>query len=436
MRIGSHHERRVESVGPRFDELYRPRLGRDSNHHHLGVCLHESPKRLERCLAHHVEGCEHKKQHRTPAEITELQPASVRQTEPEFQACPLPLQRRRLGIVRRLVRTTSAQRQCNADRADAVSKGTPGGHCSWVDNIARTSNEMDSVGQRLEALLQDCDSAQRRRRDPVDFIHQYEEPGDQEIAGLVASSLAFGNAVTARCSIERVLSALGEHPATTIVEAEHDEILDRLRGFVHRIYRDEHLAVMLSRAAALVRAQGSLARAFIRLYKAAGGDFRESLARFADALRGDARTRNLRHLVSDPRAGSACKRLLLYARWMIRPADGVDLGLWPVAPSKLIIPVDTHIHRISRNLGLTQRRTATWATAEEITTALRRYDPDDPVKYDFALCHLGVSRECPSRPNPAKCERCVLQDVCSVWTRGQETSKAAGSAQEARELRL
>jgi len=295
---------------------------------------------------------------------------------------------------------------------------------------------MDSIGERLEVLLRDCDSARRRRQDPVDFIHHYDDPVDQEITGLIASSLAFGNAVAARRSIERVLSALGESPATTIVEANRDEVFERLRGFVHRIYRDEHLAVMLSRAAALVRAHGSLGQAFVAFYQAARGDFRESMARFADALRGDAQTRNLRHLVSDPRAGSACKRLLLYARWMVRPADGVDLGLWPIAPSKLVMPVDTHIHRISRNLGLTRRRTATWTTAEEITTALRRYDPVDPVKYDFALCHLGVSRDCPSRPDPTKCERCFLKDVCRIWPRGPEASKDVMSAQEARELRL
>ncbi len=295
---------------------------------------------------------------------------------------------------------------------------------------------MDSIGERLEALLHDYDSARRRQQDPVDFVHHYHDPVDQEIAGLVASSLAFGNALAARRSVERVLSALGESPAATVVEANHDEILERLRGFVHRIYRDEHLAVMLSRAAALVRVHGSLGGAFAGFYRAADRNFRESMARFADALRGDAQTRNLRHLVSDPRAGSACKRLLLYARWMIRPADGVDLGLWPIAPSKLVMPVDTHIHRISRNLGLTDRRTATWATAEEITAALRRYDPDDPVKYDFALCHLGVSRECPSRPDPAKCERCVLQEVCSVWTRDSKLSKEATSAQEPSKLRL
>jgi endonuclease III len=118
---------------------------------------------------------------------------------------------------------------------------------------------------------------------------------------------------------------------------------------------------------------------------------------------------------------------------MVRPADGVDLGLWPIAPSELVIPVDTHIHRISRNLGLTKRRTATWATAEEITAALRKFDPEDPVKYDFALCHLGVSRECPSRPDRAKCQQCVLQDVCSVWTTGRREKT---SAKKPGELRL
>jgi uncharacterized protein (TIGR02757 family) len=176
---------------------------------------------------------------------------------------------------------------------------------------------------------------------------------------------------------------------------------------------------VLWRAGGLLREHETLGNAFTQFHEASGGDFREGLARFADALRGDTTSRSLRHLVSDPRAGSACKRLVLYARWMVRPADGVDLGLWPIAPSELVIPVDTHIHRISRNLGLTHRRTASWATAEEITAALRQFDPEDPVKYDFALCHLGVSRECPSRPDPAKCERCVLQSVCSVWKPGR-----------------
>jgi len=286
---------------------------------------------------------------------------------------------------------------------------------------SKNPSEVNGIRERLDSLLAACDAKSIRGRDPVDFVHRYDDPRDQEIVGLIASSLAFGNVVAAGRSIDRVLTALGPDPAATVMEADHGELRRRFRGFVHRIYTGEHLASVLRRAGDLCRAHGTLGNAFVRFHRASDGDFREGLARFADALRGDSASRSLRHLVSDPRAGSACKRLVLYARWMVRPADGVDLGLWAIAPSKLVIPVDTHIHRISRNLGLTDRRTASWATAEEITAALREFDPDDPVKYDFALCHLGVSRECPSRPNTAKCERCVLQDVCNVWANGRGT---------------
>ncbi|MGB8329488.1 MAG: TIGR02757 family protein [Polyangiales bacterium] len=288
---------------------------------------------------------------------------------------------------------------------------------------------MDGIRQRLDALLAGCDAESTRRRDPVDCVHRYDEPGDQEVVGLIASSLAFGNAVAARRSIDRALAALGPEPAATVMDAGHAELCSRLQGFVHRIYRAEHLASVLWRAGELRRRHETLGNAFAHYHRASAGNFREALARFADAIRGDSASRSLRHLVSDPRAGSACKRLVLYARWMIRPADGVDLGLWPIAPSKLLIPVDTHIHRISRNLGLTNRRTASWAAAEEITAALRKFDPDDPVKYDFALCHLGVSRECPSRPVTAKCERCVLKDVCSVWANTRREPSRVVSAE-------
>ncbi len=291
---------------------------------------------------------------------------------------------------------------------------------------------MNGIRERLDALLASSDSAARRARDPVDYVHRYEDDRDREVAGLVGSALAFGNATAARQSIERALALLGPSPARTVATVEGPGLERRLTGFVHRIYRGEHLASVLARAGLLLREHGSIGNAFAAHHRATDGDFRESLARLADELRGGATDRATRHLISDPRAGSACKRLVLYARWMIRPADGVDLGLWPVPPSQLVIPVDTHVHRISRNLGLTRRRTASWATAEEITAELRKLDPADPVKYDFALCHLGVSRECPSRPDRDKCARCVLQDVCSVWT----GSRRRASAKKASELRL
>ena len=124
----------------------------------------------------------------------------------------------------------------------------------------------------------------------------------------------------------------------------------------------------------------------------------------------------LRFLLSSPEAGSACKRMLLYLRWMIRPADGLDTGLWAdgIPASKLLIPLDTHTFRISRYLGLTARRAGDWKAAVEVTEALKRFDPADPVRYDFALCRLGILDLCPARRDERKCRPCDLYDVCRL----------------------
>lgn len=292
--------------------------------------------------------------------------------------------------------------------------------------------EPADLASRLDALLADTDRAGRREADPVGFVHRYEHSDDREVVGLVAATLAFGQVKTIRTSIAKVLEVLGPRPALALAELDEAALARRLRGFVHRVYRGEHVARMLARAHALRVREGSLGRAFAQELDATGGDLREALARFADALRGPDPSRGLRHLVPDPRSGSATKRLLLYLRWMIRPADGVDLGLWPVPPRLLVIPVDTHVHRIARNLGLTKRNDASWRTAEEITERLRRLDPEDPVKYDFALCHLGVSRECPSRRDPVRCSGCVLRDVCLAYRgRAPKGPRSAGKARAA-----
>jgi endonuclease III len=110
---------------------------------------------------------------------------------------------------------------------------------------------------------------------------------------------------------------------------------------------------------------------------------------------------------------------------MVRPADGVDLGLWDVPTSALLVPVDVHIHKLGRNLGFTRRKTTSWKTTEEITAALRRFDPADPVKYDFALCHLGMLRRCPSRRQAARCLGCAVKPVCRHWESAAATSGAS-----------
>ena len=125
-------------------------------------------------------------------------------------------------------------------------------------------------------------------------------------------------------------------------------------------------------------------------------------------------SRGYRHLFPLPSTGGPCKRLHLFLRWMVRRAPP-DFGLWPeVSPAKLLMPVDTHIENMCRAVGLTSRKSRNWRMAVEITDRLRRLDADDPVKYDFALCHLGIAGDCPRKRDPVKCVQCPIQAICRL----------------------
>ena len=269
--------------------------------------------------------------------------------------------------------------------------------------------------QHLDALVLGTDARARLDADPLGLVRQL-APAEREVGGLIAATLAFGNVVAIRRSITRVFDALDGAPAHAADTLDERVLSRRLAGFVHRVYRGEHVATMLAGAGRLRAEHGSLGAALAsRIETPTTEGLVDALARWSAVLRGPDPARGLAHLMPDPAKGSASKRLFLYLRWMVRRDDGVDLGLWPISPSLLVIPVDTHVHRIARNLGLTRRTDASLRTALEITAALARLNPDDPVRYDFALCHLGVSRECPSRRVEEKCSRCVVRAVCTRW---------------------
>lgn len=266
----------------------------------------------------------------------------------------------------------------------------------------------------LEAVRARCDAEARRRVDPVGFVHGYRGPLQQELAALVASSCAFGNVTTIRGKLHEFGARTG--PDLVAASEELSELQERLHGFRHRLYHGEDLAHLVHGARILQRRHGSLGAAFASTHPERG--LAEALGSFVDELRAAAalpasgERRGPAHLLPDPRGGSASKRLLLFLRWMIRPADGVDLGLWPVAPSVLVMPVDVHVHKLARNLGLTRAASPSWKVAEEITAVFRRFDEADPVKYDFALCHLGMASGCLSRFDAAVCTPCEIREVC------------------------
>lgn len=279
-----------------------------------------------------------------------------------------------------------------------------------------------ALASALERIARDCDTASRLRVDPVGVVRRYASAEERELVGLLASSLAFGNVTALRAGIEGVLDRLGADVPGVLENRK--ETLRRLSGFKYRMITGRDIGRLLCSARAMQRRHGNLGDAFAGAVAAEGG-LRGGLVMWTTELRhgaayGEPSDRNRRgpvHVLPDPSGASACKRLLLYLRWMVRPDDGVDLGLWPVSPSLLLIPVDTHIHRLATNLGMTDSRGASWRAAEEITGVLRRIDSSDPVRFDFALCHLGMARGCQGRAEEQRCGGCGAREVCRVWLR-------------------
>lgn len=271
-----------------------------------------------------------------------------------------------------------------------------------------------AIARALEGVRQDVDVVARLAADPIVVVHEQSAAPDRELAGLVASSLAFGGAATIRDKAREVMARLGGRPS---VAADDTRALGRaLEGFRHRVFVGDDVARLLAGGRKVQREEGSLGAAFAGAL-ARERALRPALAAFVARIRragrfparGSTERRGPAHILPDPMGGGACKRLLLYLRWMVRPSDGVDLGLWPVSPSVLLCPVDTHIGKIGRNLGFTREKTATWRAAEEITAHLALYCPDDPVRYDFALCHLGMVQRCREKSVDAICGTCPLE---------------------------
>jgi uncharacterized protein (TIGR02757 family) len=240
--------------------------------------------------------------------------------------------------------------------------------------------------------------------DPLETVYHYRSAGDQEIAGLVAATLAYGRVAQILASVARVLAALDPAgPRASLLAATEGELRERLAGFKHRFTTGGEMASLLVAVKRAIEERGSLEALFAAGLGAKDETLLPGLARFVDRLRERAGgPGQCPSLLSSPDDGSACKRLNLYLRWMVR-RDAVDPGPWSrgpgggsgrVSPAKLVVPLDTHMFRISTGLGFTSRRQPNLATALEITRALRRYSPRDPVRYDFSLTRLGINPAC------------------------------------------
>jgi len=257
--------------------------------------------------------------------------------------------------------------------------------------------------------------------DPVQIVRRYERVDDREIVAFVAAALAFGRVASVMASVESVCRALGPTPAAFVRAFEPDRDGDALRRVVHRWTRGNDFVALVWILRQLVEGQGSLERAFVSGVDASAPDFGEAIEQFSARARAvDLRpaygrrvpsSPGVYYFFSRPSTGSACKRINLFLRWMIR-IDRVDPGGWTtVGRRQLIVPLDTHTIRIGRCLRLTRRTSPGWKMAAEITSALREVDPDDPVRYDFSLCHLSMMGACGWGTKQGH-QQCPLRALC------------------------
>ena len=273
------------------------------------------------------------------------------------------------------------------------------------------------LGERLDALVATFDVS-TIEPDPLQLVLRHRNALDQEVAGILAAAFAYGRAETVVANAGMVLARMRPSPYRYLQTFDAREARRRFAGFAHRFHKTPDLVALLSCLASAIRAHESLGALFASCYDDRDADIGPSLARFVEALLPRDAPAPLRYLLTSPDDGSACKRMNLFLRWMVRRTSP-DLGLWTfVDPAKLVIPLDTHVHRIATFLGLTDRKSADWKTARAITDRLARFDVADPVRYDFALCRLGILDLCSRTPRIENCRVCLLRDVCRLPVRG------------------
>jgi uncharacterized protein (TIGR02757 family) len=278
---------------------------------------------------------------------------------------------------------------------------------------------MKTLSASLDALYHDY-NREDSASDPVHRVRPFADTADREIAGFCAAALAFGRVASVLNSIDALLAIMGPNPAAYVRQFDPCAPHPELRAMVHRWTRGNDLVALVWILRQILDRAGSLEAFFVQGLSSDADDVSDALDSFSSRALGlDIRKAYGRvpsrpgvcYFFPRPSAGSACKRVNLFLRWMVR-RDEVDLGVWTRVPaSKLIVPLDTHVIRLGRCLRLTRYISPGWKMAVDITRSLRRLDPVDPVRFDFSICHVGMMNACGFGRTQAD-SQCPLKGLC------------------------
>ncbi len=228
--------------------------------------------------------------------------------------------------------------------------------------------------------------------DPLQFLYRFDDIRDREIAALTASCLAYGRVQQIIKSVALIIDFMKPSPYLFVKNISQGRAEAFFSAFQHRFTTGAQFLLFLNAVSKAVEAYGSLNKCFLSGMSSEDKTSVNGLIAFVDKIQGYAPYLGS-HLIPSARKGSACKRLNLFLRWMVR-RDGVDPGGWKgVKPAQLIIPLDTHIFKIGRAFGFTRRKQPDLKAAIEITNGFSLYCPEDPLRYDFSLTRFGIRQE-------------------------------------------
>jgi len=270
----------------------------------------------------------------------------------------------------------------------------------------------------LEKLYKRYNRRELISPDPLQFLYRYSKPADIEITAFLASALAYGRVQQIEKSLNNLLIRMGDSPSEFVINFDRDK-RKTLKDFKHRFTTGDDISDLLTLLRTVISRHGSIEQYFARGYNPGDRNIIPALSEFCNSLldihaaghKGQP-ARGLKYLLVSPAGGSACKRLNLFLRWMVR-YDDVDTGLWKsIDQARLIVPVDVHMGRLCKILGLYDQKTISLSAAAEITESFAEIEPADPVKYDFALSRIGILENCTGRRRKG-CEFCELFGFCS-----------------------
>jgi len=236
--------------------------------------------------------------------------------------------------------------------------------------------------------------------DPLQFPHLFKDEKDIEAMAFISSVFAYGTVAQIINTLNKIVGIMNNQPHKFILNAEKKNLKEKLGGLKHRFYNENDIETFFLSLKKVYDRHGSLKKLFLKNYREKEPNLKSGISAFSKEMLSASHSVNslkelsygLKFMFPLPEKGSACKRMNLFLRWMVRK-DELDFGLWNDIPAgKLIIPVDTHIAKIARRLKLSSRKVVSWKMAEDITEELKKYDSSDPVKYDFALCHIGMRK--------------------------------------------